>query len=93
MPPGYGYGVPMQGTVGYFGQPPTPGPGGEMHGVPIGYGGLMGYGGQMNDPQGHVSALGGAGGPQDWDKKTFLNKNPSDGEEATEGENNDARVL
>lgn len=94
MPQGYGYGMPMQGGgMGYFGQPPPPGPGGEM--PPGGHwGGPMygGYGPQMNGPGG-AAGTPGAGAPQDMNKKSFRNKNPADGEEATaEDANNEVNI-
>lgn len=93
MPQGYGYGMPMQGGMGYFGQPPPPGSGGEMPpGGP--WGGPMygGYGPHMNGPGGATSDQG-SGAPQDLDKKSFRNKNPADGEEAVaEEDNNECKM-
>jgi hypothetical protein len=80
--------MPMPGGMPFFGQPPPPGHG-EMGGP---WAGPMfgGYGPQMNGPGSSVGTPS-AGGPQDWNKKSFRNKNPAEDEdgEAEEGENNE----
>ncbi|KAL3792112.1 hypothetical protein HJC23_013386 [Cyclotella cryptica] len=84
MPPGGygGYSMPMPGGMGFFSQPPHPqGPGGEMSAGPWGGQAMFGgYGGQMNGAgiPSHQPTAPGSGGPQDWNKKSFRNKNPAD---------------